>query len=88
MPQSTVQICIEEQRAHYYKALSTKISEFKRYIAEAIQQPAKEDASLADIENLLIEAISLRNMFDIKPAVVTLTRDDLNLLNRIFNTSA
>jgi len=82
MPQSTVQICIEEQRERYYKALNVKIAEFKKFIAASNSQNEKE------IERYLRGAISLKNLFEIKSAVVTLTRDDLDLLTRILNTSA
>ncbi len=88
MPQSTVQICIEEQRAQYYKALSTKISDFKRYLSSPATGSTNEVQETEDIKRYLRDAISFKNMFDIKPAVVTLTRDDLNLLHRILDTSA
>ena len=88
MGQSTVQICIDEQRERYYKALIMKISEFKKFIAAYETQTGKEVHTLADIKRLLREAISFKNLFDIKTAIITLTRDDLDLLTRILDTSA
>ncbi len=81
MPQSTVQICIEEQRGQYYKALIMKIAEFKKFI-----NASKNEEQ--ELNRLLREAISLKNLFDIKTAIITLTRDDVDLLTRILNTSA
>ena len=89
MPQSTVQICIEEQRSHYFNALGHKVSEFKKFQELNHQKYDRDDPRyIRDIDSLLRDAISLRYMFDIKSAVVTLTRDDMNLLHRILNTSA
>ena len=86
MPQSTVQICIDDQRERYYKALNMKISEFKRFIGDT--KPQSKNAHNCDIERYLREAISFKNLFEIKTTVITLTRDDLDLLTRILNTSA
>ena len=81
MPQSTVQICIDEQRERYYKALNTKIAEFKKFIASS-------STDEKEISRYLREAISFKNLFEIKTSIITLTRDDIDLLTRILNTSA
>ena len=88
MPQSTVHITTNEQREYYYKALIMKIAELNKFIAKAMQQPAKKDDHLKDIKRYLREANSFKDMFDIKSATITLTRDDVDLLVRILNTSA
>ena len=88
MPQSTVHISNNDQREFYFNALGKKISDFKKFIATTMQQPAKKDDDLEEIKRLLREAISFKDMFDIKSAAFTLTRDDVNLLVRILNTSA
>lgn len=88
MPQSTVHIATNEQREFYFNALIKKIAEFNNYIAAADTQSAKEVEELGDIKRYLREAISFRNMFDIKTATFTLTRDDVGLLTRILDTSA
>jgi len=88
MPQSMVHISNNEQRELYYNSLIRKIAEFKRYITAELQQPKKAGDDLKDIERYLREAISFKDMFDIKSATFSLTRDDVNLLTRILNTSA
>lgn len=91
MPQSTVQISTNEQREFYYNALIKKISDFKRFKEEVLKgRKSKNDNILSgdSIDILIREAISLKNLFDIKTANITLTRDDVNLLTRILNTSA
>lgn len=87
MPQSTVQIHTNDQREFYYNALIKKVSEFKQFINEP-QDTAVSKEVAHEIDRLLREAISFRDMFDIKTSVITLTRDDVNLLTRILNTSA
>ena len=88
MPQSTVQICIDEQRERYYKALTMKIAEFKKFIADHPRKSGVSDEPVLDIERHLRSAISLKNLFEIKTTVITLTRNDVDLLTRILNTSA
>ena len=70
MPQSTVQISVNEQRERYHKALIMKIAEFKKFIGNT--KPQSKNAHNLDIEIYLREAISFKNLFDIKSAVVTL----------------
>ena len=88
MPQSTVHISTNEQREFYYNSLIKKIAQFDRYIASAVNDTGIQAHSLIDIKRYLKEAISFKNMFDIKTATFTLTRDDVDLLTRILNSSA
>lgn len=95
MPQSTVNITTNEQREFYYNELSKKVSDFKRFIEEETEAQKDKygtteaiEKSFVDIKRYLREAISFKNMFDIKSATFTLTRDDVDLLVRILNTSA
>jgi len=88
MPQSTVQICIEEQRERTYKALNVKIVEFKKFISDHPRKDGVSDKQVLEVERYLREAISFKNLFEFKTTVITLTRDDIDLLTRILNTSA
>lgn len=88
MPQSMVHITTNEQREFYYNALIGKIAEFKRFIAMTTTTTGREVSDLSDIQRYLRDAISFKNMFDIKTATFSLTRDDVDLLTRILNTSA
>lgn len=87
MPQSMVHISNNDQREFYYNALIKKISEFKRFI-NAKHSSAVDPETAKDIAMYLREAISFKNMFDVKSASFSITRDDVNLLTRILNTSA
>ena len=85
MCQSTVKIATNEQRELYYNLLIAKIRDFKKF--QTTLDPS-DSKYIQETTRLLADAHSFKNMFDIKGATVTLTRDDVNLLVRILNTSA
>ena len=88
MPQSQVHITTNEQRELYYNALIRKIAEFKRFKDFSPTLGETHNELVKEIDRLLREAISFKDMFDIKSATFSLTRDDVNLLTHILNTSA
>lgn len=88
MTQSTVTISIDDQREKYHKALIMKIAEFTKYLGSLDAGALKSLSSAQDVKRLLCEANSFKNLFEIRTCVITLTRDDVDLLTRILDTSA
>jgi len=89
MPQSIVHISTNEQREFYYNALIQKVAELKRFIDTAGESKTPDDVNtIKEVKRHLRDAISFKNMFDIKSATFSLTRDDVDVLTRLLNTSA
>lgn len=81
---STIQIVGEDNRQFYYNAIITKISDLKRHLTSlGINHPSE-----VGVKQDIVNAVSFKNLFNIKNTTITLTRSDVDLLTRILNTSA